>query len=30
LKIEWDYDARPANGALKNDERYIASLGYSL
>jgi putative salt-induced outer membrane protein YdiY len=30
LKIEWDYDAEPANGALKNDERYIASLGYSL
>jgi putative salt-induced outer membrane protein YdiY len=30
LKIEWDYDAVPANGALKNDERYIASLGYSL
>jgi putative salt-induced outer membrane protein YdiY len=30
LKIEWDYDAEPANGALKNDERYIASLGYAL
>jgi putative salt-induced outer membrane protein YdiY len=30
LKIEWDYNAEPANGALKNDERYIASLGYSL
>jgi len=30
LKIEWDYDSQPANGALKNDARYIASLGYSL
>jgi len=30
LKIEWDYNAEPANGALKNDERYVASLGYSL
>ena len=30
LKVEWDYDSTPANGALKNDARYIASLGYSL
>lgn len=30
FKIEWDFDSHPANGALKNDERYIASLGYSL
>jgi putative salt-induced outer membrane protein YdiY len=30
LKIEWDYDSNPANNALKNDERYIASLGYTL
>lgn len=30
FKIEWDFNSSPANGALKNDERYIASLGYSL
>jgi putative salt-induced outer membrane protein YdiY len=30
LKIEWDYNAAPANGALKNDTRYIANIGYSL
>jgi putative salt-induced outer membrane protein YdiY len=30
LKAEWDYDSTPANGALKNDARYIASLGYGL
>jgi putative salt-induced outer membrane protein YdiY len=30
LKIEWDYDSTPANNALKNDERYIASIGYTL
>jgi putative salt-induced outer membrane protein YdiY len=30
LKIEWDYDSTPANGALKNDTRYIANIGYSL
>ena len=30
LKIEWDYDSEPATGALKNDELYVASLGYTL
>ena len=30
LKVEWDYDSTPANGALKNDTRYIANIGYSL
>jgi putative salt-induced outer membrane protein YdiY len=30
LKAEWDYNSQPANGALKNDFRYIASVGYTL
>jgi putative salt-induced outer membrane protein YdiY len=30
LKAEWDYDSAPANFALKNDARYIASLGYGI
>ncbi len=30
LKVEWDYNSNPANNALKNDERYIASLGYAI
>jgi putative salt-induced outer membrane protein YdiY len=30
LKIEWDYDSTPALNALKNDARYIGSIGYSL
>ena len=30
FKIEWDFNSSPANGALKNDERYVAALGYSL
>jgi putative salt-induced outer membrane protein YdiY len=29
LRVEWNYDSLPANGAEKNDERYIASLGYT-
>jgi putative salt-induced outer membrane protein YdiY len=30
LKVEWDFNSSPADGALKNDERYVASLGYAL
>jgi putative salt-induced outer membrane protein YdiY len=30
LKAEWDYDSAPATGSLKNDARYMASLGYGL
>lgn len=30
LKAEWDYDSTPANGALKNDARYAATLGYAI
>jgi putative salt-induced outer membrane protein YdiY len=30
LKAEWDYNSAPANGALKNDFRYIASIGYTI
>jgi putative salt-induced outer membrane protein YdiY len=30
LKIEWDFNSSPAIGALKNDERYVAALGYSI
>jgi putative salt-induced outer membrane protein YdiY len=30
FKVEWEFNSSPAIGALKNDERYIASLGYSL
>ena len=30
VKIEWDYNSEPAIGALKNDERYVAALGYSI
>jgi hypothetical protein len=30
LKIEWDFNSSPAIGALKNDERYVAALGYAI
>jgi putative salt-induced outer membrane protein YdiY len=30
LKAEWDYNSTPAIGALKNDFRYVVSVGYTL
>jgi putative salt-induced outer membrane protein YdiY len=30
LRAEWDFNSSPANNALKNDTRYIASVGYTL
>jgi hypothetical protein len=29
LKVEWKYDATPAPGAAKNDQRFLLGVGWS-